>query len=286
MWKPLAKPIWPNVDDNPALWGGCLYQKLIVTTSQNPLPDLERKARAWAARLAMPYVPRTASLLRLVEEHEVQGVLVITTQRPVYHEPARGLTYFYHPNMLKVRLHNCLRGHLDPLLQAMELQPGARVLDCTLGRGTDAALAAWKVGPTGCVVGLEKSLLLGELTREGLATYEDPRPEITALLRRIIVYCADYSLFLPACADKSFDVVYFDPLFDVPLAESEAMAPLRALGDPSPLKAEAVREACRVASRRVVIKQRQGTSLWEHLFISQIIKGEHSRIEYGVIETG
>lgn len=259
---------------------------IIVTTSHRSTPELVARAAAWAARLAAPLVAREASLSRLAALHEAVGVLVIGPERVTYHEPASGLEYFFHPAMAKVRLHNCERGHDDPMLQAMDLQPGDHVLDCTLGRAADAVVAAWKAGPQGRVLGLEKARILAELTIDGLEHYQDSSRALTALLRRLEARWADYNDFLSACGDDSFDVVYFDPIFDQPLERSQAMAPLRALADASPLSPEALRQAERVARKRVVIKQRKGSGLWAALGVKHFAGSPGSRVEYGIVMVG
>jgi len=268
-------------------------RRLIVTTSGRPREELIAQAREWAERLEAPVVPRCGSgsspmgLAKLAAAHGVQGVLVITPAHPVYCEPATGLEYFFHPGMAKPRVHNCKRGDEDPMLQAMRLQAGDSVLDCTLGRATDAVVAAWKAGPEGRVVGYEKSRVLAELTRHGLAHYVDTSRELTALLRRIEGHWGDYNLVLPALPQGAYDVVYFDPIFDQPLELSHAMAPLRVLADCSPLSPAAVAQARRVARRCVVIKQRRGTALWNQYGVTEIISGGGSaRVEYGVIAVG
>lgn len=259
-------------------------RRLIVTTSARPRPELLAQAEAWAERLDAPCVPRRGGLAKMAAENAVDGVLVITPERPIYHEPASGLEYFFHPGMAKTRLHNCRRGHMDPMLQAMRLQPGDRVLDCTLGRATDAVVAAWQAGPEGLVVGLEKSRVLAELTVDGLAHYVDPSRELTSLLRRIEARWADHNTTLPDLPDAAYEVVYFDPIFDQPLERSHAMSPLRELADASPLSPAAVAEARRVAARAVVIKQRRGTALWSQLAVDEVISGGgSSRVEYGVV---
>ncbi|MHB8996547.1 MAG: class I SAM-dependent methyltransferase [Armatimonadota bacterium] len=232
----------------------------------------------------MPVVERREGLAKLVARHSVTGVLVVSPEKTAYHEPASGLKYFFHPSMAKVRLHNCVSGEEDPMLRAMELQEGDSVLDCTLGRATDATICAWKVGPTGRVLGLEKSRILAELTIDGLAHYEDSSRKLTELLRRVEAICADYNEYLPTCAIDSFDVVYFDPIFHAPLEKSQAMAPLRALADGSPLSPAAVQEGRRVARRFVVIKQRKKTPLWEELRVTRTVSSPGGTVEYGVIE--
>ena len=62
--------------------------------------------------------------------------------------------------MAEIRAQQLLRGAPDHLVRALDLRPGLRVLDCTLGLASDAAVAACVVGPSGAVVGPEASLLL------------------------------------------------------------------------------------------------------------------------------
>lgn len=256
---------------------------LVVTTSGRPTPELLARAAAWGARLGVPVVARSSGLARLAAQHGVRGLLVVSPLRTTYYEPATSLEYFFHPGMLKVRLHNCQRGHEDPLLRAMALRPGDSVLDCTLGRATDAGVCAFGVGPGGRVLGLERSRVLAELTIDGLRHYEDASARLTLLLRRIEARCADYNTYLPTCADRSFTVVYFDPIFHDPLEASQSMAPLRALADPAPLGATALAEARRVAGRCVVVKQRKGTPLWAELGITEVQGSPASPVEYGVV---
>jgi hypothetical protein len=260
------------------------HAAVIVTTSRRPTPELLARAQELAGWLATPLVPREGSVAGHCVRHGVRGAVVVAPERVTYYEPERGLEYFYHPGMAKLRLHNHRRGDPDPMLRAMDVHPGDEVLDCTLGRATDAILSSWAVGEAGRVLGLEVSPLLAALTRDGIAHYTDPARELTATLRRIECRCADYRVYLPDCADRSWDVVYFDPVFHEPVVESQAMAPLRLLADPSPLPAEALAEAGRVARRRVVIKQGRATPLWGELGIETVVGAPRSHVEYGVIE--
>lgn len=255
---------------------------LVVTTSRRRTAALASRAEQLAQWLGTRLVPREGSLADLCAAHGVLGAIVVGPERITYHEPARSLRYFYHPGMAKVRLHSHRRGDPDPMIQAMDARRGDEVLDCTLGRASDAILVSWVVGEAGRVVGLEASGVLAALVREGVNHYADPNRALTAALRRIECEWADHREYLPQCRDDAFDIVYFDPLFDAPLEASQAMAPLRALGEPSPLTAETVAEACRVARRRVVIKQRRGSALWDEIRVDRVVSGRDSRVEYGV----
>ena len=261
--------------------------EIVVTTSRQGNTELLAAARAWGARLNAPVVERAGrSLERLERDEAAPGILVITPERVSYHIPSTGTEYFFHPNMARTRLHSLRDGRGDPMVTAMALGEGDSVLDCTLGRAADAIVAAHVVGDAGRIVGLEVVPVVAQLTIAGLAEYEDQSPVVTAAMRRIEAHQASYGEYLPGCADGAFDIVYFDPIFDQPLLLSEAMAPLRAVADHSPLTEATLAEARRVARRRVVIKQRKGTGLWERLGITTLVAGPGSRVEYGVIGGG
>ena len=259
--------------------------RLVVTTSRKPTADTTEQCAEWAARLGVPFVPRAEkSLGELVQEHDAEAALVIGGREPRFVRPGDGLEYFFHPNMAKIRLHNIAAGRGDPMLTAMALQPGEAVLDCTLGRGSDAIVAAHALGDDGRVVGLEIVPIIAELTRHGLRHYASGVARLDAPMRRIEVHCADHRSYLAECESNAFDVVYFDPVFTSPIAKSQAMIPLRALADRSTVTADTVAQARRVARRRVVIKNVVGSPLWEELGIGHLVKGSGSRIEYGVAE--
>jgi len=226
---------------------------LVVTTSHKASGQQHNQAQAWAERLAAPFAPRKGrSIAEVAAEEDVTGVLVIS----------------------EVRIHNLKAGRGDPMIEAMQLSGGDTVLDCTLGRGCDAVVASWVVGEAGQVVGLERILILAALTAHGLANYEIQPADVAAAMRRIKVRQADYHDVLSETPSASFDVVYFDPIFDQPLDGSPAMSLLRALADQRPVDTAALQEAQRVARRTVVIKQRRGSDYWEQLpFLFNTVAG-------------
>lgn len=227
-------------------------------------------------------VRRSGSLSDLCETHDADGVLTITRQRNIYREPDRELEYFFHPGMSKTRIHNLKAGRGDPMVTAMDLSEGDRVLDCTVGRANDAIVAGWVVGEAGRILGVEKVPIIAHLTIHGLQNYEDPNTAVNKVMRRIQVRHADYERVLPDLDAASFDVVYFDPVFHEPLERSEPMKPLRELADKSPVDADSLQQALRVARRCAVIKQRYDTELWEELGIDEVVGSDSSRIEYGI----
>lgn len=260
--------------------------EIVVTTSVRVTGECLARAREAGEFLGARVVARDRrGLAKLCEQERAEGVLVIGST-DVYHEPANGLEFFFHPNLAKMRIGNMKGGKPDHLVSAMGLREGDHVLDCTLGFAAEAIVCAWVVGESGRVVGLEKSPIIAFLAIQGLRRMETVSKAFTALMRRIEAIHADHMEYLLQCADKSFDLVYFDPIFDEPLRKSQSMAPLRAVAEREPLSEDAVREAVRVAKRRVVIKQRRNTELWTRIPVTRIAAGPGSRVEYGVIEAG
>lgn len=259
--------------------------RIVVTTSRKPTRELALLARDWAGRLGARVEPRAGrSLIQVTRDSGADAVLVVQPSGPRLLRPSEGIEYFFHPGMAKVRLHNISAGRSDPMVEAMRLRRGDSVLDCTLGRASDAIVASAVVGPTGRIVGVEIVPVIAELTRHGLQTYESGRADVDAAMRRIEVHCADHRSHLRESDADSFDVVYFDPVFTTPVLESDAMAPLRALADKSSVSRQTLAEALRVARRRVVIKNVAGSPLWKDLGITNIVRGSGSRVEYGVVD--
>ena len=207
------------------------------------------------------------------------AVIVLEKDGPRIHSEYG--TFAYNPGMAEIRVQQLLRGAPDHLVQALELRSGARVLDCTLGLASDAAVAACVVGPTGRVVGLEASLLLHFAVQYGLAHYECKTPLLTAALRRVEAVHAVAGEYLAACAADSFDVVYFDPMFRHPVQGSKAMEALRPLALEEPLDRTTVELALKVAPR-VVIKERSEYLLREY-GCQEYVGGKYSRIKFGII---
>ena len=78
---------------------------------------------------------------------------------------------FFHPNMAQVRVKRLRYGGNDNMLDAMQVEKGMRILDCTLGFAADAIVSSYGVGEKGKVVGLEINPLISLVVKEGLKTY-------------------------------------------------------------------------------------------------------------------
>ena len=238
-------------------------------------------AKAMAAQLGVAYVerPHNQVLEAFMAAQGLAAVIVLEKDGPRIHSEHG--TFAYHPGMAEIRVQQLLRGAPDHLVRALDLHPGARVLDCTLGLASDAAVAACVAGSTGRVVGLEASLLLHFAVQHGLAHYECKTSLLTAALRRVEAVHAVAAEYLATCAPNSFDVVYFDPMFRHPVQGSKAMEALRPLSLEEPLARSTVELALKVAPR-VVIKERSEYLLAEY-GCQEYVGGKYSRIKFGII---
>ncbi|MDY2637076.1 MAG: class I SAM-dependent methyltransferase [Phascolarctobacterium sp.] len=261
-----------------------LQGKYAVVLSRNARGSAAiEAAKAMAARLGVAYLdrPHNQVLEDFMAAQGLAAVIVLEKDGPRIHSEHG--TFSYHPGMAEIRVQQLLRGAPDHLVKALDLKPGAHVLDCTLGLASDAAVAACVVGAAGRVVGLEASLLLHFAVEHGLAHYECKTPLLTAALRRVEAVHAVAAEYLAQCVAKglTFDVVYFDPMFRHPVQGSKAMEALRPLSLEEPLAKSTVELALKVAPR-VVIKERSEYLLAEY-GCTEYVGGKYSRIKFGII---
>ena len=261
-----------------------LRTDLFITTAQTNAGVLEAKARACAAELNAPFVPRreTPFAGMFAERPEARRALVVQTERLLLVDREEH-TFFYHPNMAFPRLGNLLRGQPDLLITAAGLKAGDSVLDATLGFASEATLCAHVVGDSGEVHGIEAIPELGLVVREGLKTVQTHRIALNAAMRRVqVVHLGDHLDYLRACPDARYDVVCFDPFFEDEPTGSEQFASLRHFGDHAALTRDALTEARRIARRRVLVKTLRWSPVLEELGITQRCETRSGIVVYGI----
>lgn len=266
---------------------GVIDSVFAVTTALRGSQGLGRRAAELAQRLGAPFIPREKrSTGEIIRAGGLEGVLVLGKERITYVYP--GGEFFFHPGMAKLRIKEIANGKTDQMIKALDLRPGDSFLDCTLGLGSDAIVASF-VSNGGEITGLESSPVICLLVSEGLSLYpgEDADDkELIRAMRRIRVICAGHGGYLASRPDNSVDVVYFDPMFRAPGKKSCAINSFRPLANISPLTPDALREALRVARRRVVLKESRKSNEFARLGINCISGGRYSPVAYGIIEKG
>lgn len=278
------------------------HKPFIVTTTFKPSEDQVQKAHELATRFGVPYVIRRKNSVKgLMTYHGVDFVMIVEKDRVVIREEER--QFFWHPNMLPMRLKSLRVSGTLPLFQALDLKKGDRVLDCTCGMAGDLLMIAVGAGPTGYVRGLEASPVLYYLTSNGIRAFVQKAKfgfpaeerfsssisnESLELLRgigKIEISEANAKSYLNTLPDKSYDSVYFDPMFVEPNMKSEAMNAMRILAVHDQLEIGTLLEAVRVARKRVVIKTRFGIGELDRLSIGRFTgRREPGQIIYGIID--
>jgi hypothetical protein len=235
--------------------------RIAVTTPLRPSQAEEAAARAAAERHGLAYAPRgrrpAAEVLR---EAAADALLVLSPRASVLATDREERRWSAGMGALRAKRLRRPGGAVDPtardpFLEAAGLLAGDAVLDCTLGLGADALVAAAAVGARGRVVALEASRPLAAWVAEGLRRSGD---EAAA---RIEVRAADHADALAALPERSFDVVLFDPMFRHARAEPAGFDLVRRLADPRPLSPAALERARRVARRWVLVKD--GAPGWD-----------------------
>lgn len=228
------------------------------------------------------------------EPADTMARLMITRSGVTLHYRSQKLSF--HPSMALLRIINIRRGVPDRYLEATGLEPGDRLLDLTLGLATDALIGAAICGPSGSVLGIESSGLLAAVMSDGLRHLaNDAVPkvrkqdkllawqELSRAAERVEVHWADHFDLLCRLPERSVDVIYLDPMFRLTCTNSSSIRPVYFLADHRPLMLETIHEARRVARKRIVLKERKGSSEFARLGFDVLTGGRYSAIDYGVI---
>jgi 16S rRNA (guanine1516-N2)-methyltransferase len=256
---------------------------LIVTTSEHPEADTVERAERLADELQASFVPRSNKTIRaLRDKWEADEIVVVSAQEIRLVQEGQP-PFYYHPSMALVRLKRLRSGGNDTLLDVSGATAGDTVLDCTAGLCSDSLVFSYAVGPQGKVIALEASRVLHAIVREGLRTYTTGLPDIDDAMRAIRTVHGKHQSLLPTMEDKSADVVYFDPMFEKPVTTSSSIVPLRSQAHREALTVEAVKDAFRIARKKIVLKDHRDSGQFERLGF-RLVRVSASAVAYGVID--
>lgn len=235
-----------------------------------------------AKQLHVTYHRRQKEGLPKMFQRLQKSEAIVVTREGVRWQGRKGHHFFFHPSMSQLRVQAMSAGKEDPLVAVAGVRKGDHVLDCTLGLASDAIVSAVAVGDEGRVVGLESEPIIALLVEHGLKTYKSDVTLLEEAMRSIKVVCADYESFLARCPDRSFDLIFFDPMFRQTVHASAGMRALKHLAESRPLDSDAVDQAMRVARRRIVLKERRGSSEFARLGF-RVVRESHTHA-LGIID--
>ncbi|BFH13486.1 class I SAM-dependent methyltransferase [Paenibacillus melissococcoides] len=256
---------------------------MIVTTGDKTSPHIRERARKMAEMFGHRFVERRRCTLATLRNRYGDDEFIVYRNKDVRYTKLGLTELIYHPSMAYVRIKRLLAGEGDTMIAASRAQPGDEVLDCTAGLGSDALVFSHVVGEAGRVTALESEQALFTLLHEGLLLYESSIQSVNEAMRRIALKQANHVEWLRGLPDRSVDIVYFDPMFREPVKESASIDPLRALANPGAVKPEAIREACRVARKTVVMKELRGSEEFGRLGFERLVH-TGTKLAYGVID--
>jgi hypothetical protein len=232
--------------------------EVIVTTDKKPNPEMIEEAIKLAEKFKTVYVKRRHNTIESIKKQYGKNVLVVGRNFLLTLHTLSGNRLFFHPGLFKIRLLNFLAGGKEAMTEAMDLKEEETVLDCNLGLAQDALLSAFVSRRE--VVGIEKDSVIYEIVKRGLGRYKpEGKLKIAEFAFKLVKpICADNYDFLKEQPDKSFDIVYFSPMFVKPKWHCDVMAPFREVAVKDFISPKTLKEAERIARKRVVIKVNKG----------------------------
>lgn len=257
---------------------------MIVTTSGRYNQHTLQKAKNIAMRYELILIMRKKRSVKEIKERYMDDVLVVGNDEISIMPLSGDDTVKYHPNFSMVRGKRLLNNENDALVDAAELKPGMSFLDCTMGLAADSVIASLTVGPSGRVTALEQSFILYLLAKEGLASYDTNIEMVNDAMQAIETVYQNHTAYLEKLPDNSFDIVYFDPMFDEEITDSQSLRLITEVTHTETLSQKTIDEAKRVAAKKVVLKDHFRSSRFEQFgFMQQVRKT--SKVHYGVIKT-
>lgn len=248
-----------------------ISMKTIVTTSLSEDSNLVKRAQDLAQEYSFTYLERRKQSLKKLTGGLASALVVYQDKLVLVHP--QGGQLVLHPDTASLRI----KAPHDPLLDLLGTQP-LKILDATMGLASDSIVMAW-AGHN--VTALESHPLIHLIVSQGLAHFQSGNPDLDRAMRSIQTFNREALFYLQDQEDKSFDVIYFDPMFSQEIAESKNLAGLKPLANQSRLSPELMAEATRVASKAIIIKGHFRDSVFEDFGFQRQIR-PNQKFHYGV----
>ncbi len=256
---------------------------MIFTTAGRPTDRLVKEARRLSNDYNGTYISREKRSVQYVIDKYQESVVIVGFNRLFLYTQDAEKPVFFHPNSAMFRCKSLLKGRHDPFVNACGLKEGMSLVDCTAGLGSDSIVASLVTGDGGSVKAIEGSqhaLLL----QEGLKSWESGETLMNQAMRRISVQHKRYEDVLPSLSDNEVDVVYFDPMFENSTLDSDGLSSIKQVALYDTLSDDMIKEACRVARKRVVLKDFWQSSRFERFGFQQLFR-KTSKFHYGILDS-
>ncbi|MGJ7921829.1 class I SAM-dependent methyltransferase [Neobacillus sp. LXY-4] len=256
---------------------------MFITTAGRTNEAMIEKAKEIADELKLTYFPRKKQSVKALQEAIQDDCLVVGKNRLELYPIGEEEPFFFHPNSAMFRIKRLLKGDRDPFLEATRLEAGMSFLDSTLGLAADSIVASFAVGEAGKVIGTEANPFLSYMVQEGLQKWDSGLTKMNEAMNQIHVYHTNCYDFLTAQKDSSIDCVYFDPMFEEPVIESDGIKALSRFALHDDLNKQIIEEALRVAKFRIVLKDHFRSERFEK-YGFHVIRRKTAKFHFGIIE--
>ncbi len=255
--------------------------KAVITTSHKASNEAVELAKLLSKEFSIPYYNRRHVAER-VKSGEIDFYYVVNNNLDlsIYIGDQK---FFFHPGIAKIRMENYKREGKDYLIEALKPDKDDVVYDGTFGLGMDAVFMAYFVKK---VVGTEVSPHIFRVVSYGLKKYVSKENWINESIKKIELYNEDMKEFIKKQPDKSFDIVYCDPMFENPVFESSSLNPIRPFASYESIRDETIQEMIRIARKRVVLKSLERDRLIDGLNIefSRVILSRKNGLVFACLD--
>ena len=257
---------------------------MIITTSQKASSAIKEETKELAKSLDLVYLNRQKRPISKLLLEDTPIAVVSKNQLTIHFNEEQ--EHRFHLSMAQLRILRLQRGDDDHLVNAIELlttesSNSISIVDCTLGLGSDSIIMSYAF-PSAHIIGLEASYPIWLSTWFGLKHYTHEDMTVTNALRRIDARHDNFESFLQGLPNDSVDILYFDPMFEVPIEESPQFKPLRGHTSEGRITDSVIQEARRVCRLGFIIKERPFSAVFKDFPPSTWVGGKYSRIGYGV----
>jgi hypothetical protein len=256
---------------------------MFVTTAGRTNEHMIERAMGTAAILGVEYIPRNKKSIQSLQKEMDSDCIVVSKERNELFAKGERQPFFFHPNSAMFRIKRLMKQEHDPFADVSCLTEGMSFLDCTLGLASDSIVASYLVGETGKVIGVEGQSFLAFLVKMGLCKWDSGHSAMNDAMKRIQVVNDKALNVLQSLQNDSFDCVYFDPMFEESVLESDGIKALGQFALYDDLLEETVREALRVSRQRVVLKDHYKSSRFEK-FGFRVLRRKTAKFHFGWIE--
>ena len=247
-------------------------KNIIVTTSVKTTSALNNKAQKLANKLNLRYILRNKKTIKQLLSTS-QGVLVVYKNKLSYFEENSEL--FFHLDTTALKIKN---SDNEPLVEIIK-EEKQNILDCTMGLAGDSILLSYYKHN---VTSLEKNNIIYLITTNGLENYISSNDEINNAMRKIKTNNIDCLDYLKKCPNDNYDIIYFDPMFSHNISESNNLKGILPLADTTFPYEEFIKEAKRVARKKIIVKAHFKDIIFEKYNFTRITR-KNTKFHYGFI---